>query len=67
VPDEPADVVSGVNHKKKRNKGSALEAVGGKHKPIIEGLVADTRRRKHSSRTEQAHEAWVRRGIAKAD
>jgi len=64
VPDDPAEVVSGVNHKKKRNTGSALDAIRAKHKIIIERLVAEIRRRKYSIRTEQAYEAWVCRFIA---
>ena len=49
-----APSVSGIAFKPKRNARSALDAVRENHSALLEGMIAEIRRRKYSIRTEQA-------------
>jgi len=53
--------------KQKRNPPSTLDRVRDRHRPLLERLVVEIRRRHYSIRTEQAYEAWVCRFILFCD
>ncbi len=59
--------VSGARFKAKRNAPSALDRVRGGHRPLLERMAAEIRRRRYSIRTEQAYESWVCRFILFCD
>lgn len=59
--------LSGAFLKQKRNPPSTLDRVRDRHRPLLERLVAEIRRRHYSIRTEQAYEAWVCRFILFCD
>ncbi|EIC23404.1 integron integrase [Thiorhodovibrio frisius] len=59
--------VSGARLKEKRNATSALDQVREAHRPLLERMVGEIRRRHYSIRTEQSYEAWVCRFILFCD